>query len=150
MCLISEQPNTSLTRLFNAGSEAVNRFSSAGDQRGTFSDVSSITNTNPLYELLAAAKVDKNGFQHGLHWLCLFVSSTVDVPITAFTQMAQLAERFQADLDDCALLIKAALWSSYQKSLGRQELQGVVAALHVHLTTQILDGLRSRERVSEM
>ncbi|KAK7693413.1 hypothetical protein QCA50_002981 [Cerrena zonata] len=145
-----DEPNTSLTRLFNAGSEAVNRFSSAGDQRGTFSDVSSITNTNPLYELLAAAKVDKNGFQHGLHWLCLFVSSTVDVPITAFTQMAQLAERFQADLDDCALLIKAALWSSYQKSLGRQELQGVVAALHVHLTTQILDGLRSRERVSEI
>lgn len=94
--------------------------------------------------------MDKDGFRHGLHWLCLFVSSTVDVPITAFTEMAQLAERFQADLDECALLIKAALWSSYQKSLGRQELQTVVASLHVHLTAQILNGLRSRERVAEM
>ena len=136
--------------MFNGGSDAVNRFSSAADLRGTVQDVSQIPNTNPLFELLAAAQASRDGFVHGLHWLCLFVSSTVDVPISAFTQMAQLAERFQADLDECALLIKATLWSSYQRSMGRQELQEIVATIHVHLTAQILDGLRSRTRVTEM
>lgn len=100
--------------------------------------------------MIDTIKASKDGFERGLHWLCLFISSGVDVPVFAFMQYASLATQFQASLDQCSILAKATLWACFLKSLGRQELQTMITSLHSYLAPQIIDGLRSRQSLSSM
>lgn len=95
-------------------------------------------------------KASKEGFDRGLHWLCLFVSSGVDVPVSAFMQCANLVTHFQASLDQCLLLAKACLWSCFMKPLGRQELQTMIASLHSYLANWIINDLKSRHSLPSM
>ncbi len=146
----STQGLPSLPRLFNRDSEGSQRYSTIVDYRTTVGDLSSLANTNPLNAMMDTIKTSKEGFERGLHWLCLFVSSGVDVPVFAFMQCANLAVQFQVSLDQCSLLAKACLWACYMKSLGRQELQTMIASLHTYLASQIIDNIRSCQSLSSV
>lgn len=119
------------------------------DSRGTMTDISSLANTNPLTTLLQTAE-NKNGFEQGIQWLCLFVSSGVDVPMQVFSRLMSLAIKFHADLQLCSLLVKACFRACWLKSLGRQDLQPLLAELHTYLAPQLLDSLQSKQGVVEM
>lgn len=120
------------------------------DPRMTIQDLSALADINPLRDLVDTAKVNEDGFSKGLHWLCLFVASGIEVPISLFKDYASLASQFKADLETCSMLVRAILWSCWLRSIGRQDLQAVIAAVHGYLSTDIVSNLRQRYGLREM
>lgn len=144
------QPVHSLSRLFNREVETSGRLSSLIDSRLTMGDASNLATTSALRVLTDTATGSREGFEHTIHWLCLFVRSGVDISIQTFMQFASLARRFDATLDECSQLIKAVMWSAWLRSVGRQDLQAVVAALHTHLVAHVTACLRARINLEKM
>ncbi|KAH9951250.1 hypothetical protein B0H21DRAFT_272251 [Amylocystis lapponica] len=142
---LDQQPLQSLARLFNREVETSQRLNSIVDSRMTIMDANNIATTSALRVLVDTATGSREGFEQTLHWLCLFVRSGVDISVPTFAQFTSLSKRFNATLDESILLIKAALWSTWLKSMGRQELQAVVVAkIHTRLASQVVSALRSR------
>lgn len=107
-------------------------------------ELAAIANVNPLHKLMDISFSSMDGYRRGLRWLCIFASSGVDIPVSAFYQFAASAGRFRADLEDCSILVKAGLYSAWLRSIGRQELQGMVGLLHEHLAATIVASLESK------
>ena len=120
------------------------------DSRYTMGDLSALADVNPLQVMLSIATSTRSGYERGLQWLCIFAFSGVDIPVPIFLQFATLAKKFKANLRDCSKLVDAAMYSSYLRSLGRLDLQALVAALQVHLKAEILGYLQSSERLEEV
>lgn len=108
-------------------------------------DLSVLGNINPLQKLITIAFANAEGFRRGLSWLCLFASSGVDIPLGTFLDFATKATRFQMNLKECTTLITAALYSTWLRSIGRHELQAMVATLLTHLELQIVQNVQSGE-----
>ncbi|TFK89146.1 hypothetical protein K466DRAFT_545801 [Polyporus arcularius HHB13444] len=150
---VDEQiPFASLSRLFNreldTGGSA--RFSAIAEPRLTMSDNSSLLAVNPLKVITDIATKSHEGYDNTLHWLCLFVRSGVEISIPTFMHLVELGNRFGVSLEVCSLLIKATLWSCWLKSMGRQDLQSVVAAIHVGIGPQLVSYLQARHREDEV
>ncbi|KAH9856975.1 hypothetical protein C2E23DRAFT_892456 [Lenzites betulinus] len=146
---IDEQiPLASLSRLFSRELDsATQRFSTVADPRLTMTDNSSLLNVNPLRVIIDIATKSKDGFDSTLHWLCLFVRSGVEISVPTFTQLVMLGRKFGTSLEESSLIVKAALWSCWLKSMGRQDMQGVIAAIHEGIAPQLVSYLKSREKV---
>lgn len=112
-------------------------------------DVAAFTNISPLQKLTHIAHSSAEGFRRGLEWLSLFACSGVDIPLSTFQELASEAWRFQASLTDCITLVKACLYSSWLRSIGRQDLQATIATLLVYLEPEILSNIRLRENMGE-
>ena len=108
------------------------------DGRNSAGDLAAIANINPLQNLMEISFASRNGYRRGLRWLCIFASSGVDIPVSAFFQFAAFVGKFQADLEDCLLLTKAVLYSAWLRSIGRQDLQAVLGMLHDYLSPMIV------------
>lgn len=147
--VVQSQSSSSLPKLFNKEVEASQRYSTMVDPRMTMQDLSSLGDINPLRDLLDTAKADRDGFSKGLHWLCLFVSSGVEPPISLFREYATLARQFQADIETCLMLVRATLWSCWLRSVGRQELQAVIATVHSNVGPAILTNLRQKQDLND-
>ncbi|KZT09437.1 uncharacterized protein LAESUDRAFT_741739 [Laetiporus sulphureus 93-53] len=147
---LGHQPLSSLSRLFTREVETSHRFTAALSPRSSTTDSSQLDADNALRVLINVAAGSREGFQHTAHWLCLFVRSGVDISPATYTHLASLARRFNATLDDCALLVKSALWSAWLRSVGRQELQATVSSMHILLSSTIVDLLRSRKEVQKI
>ncbi|KAI0362213.1 hypothetical protein OH77DRAFT_1416438 [Trametes cingulata] len=149
---IDEQvPLASLSRLFNKEVDSSSqRFSTVVDPRLTMTDNPSLLNVNPLRVIIDIATKSKEGYDSTLHWLCLFVRSGVEISIPTFAQLVGLGKKFGVSLEESSLLIKAALWSCWLKSMGRQEMQGVVAAVHANIGQQLVAHLESRDKIAEV
>ena len=113
-------------------------------------DLSALADVNPLQVMLSIATSTRSGYERGLQWLCIFAFSGVDIPVPIFLQFATLAKKFKANLRDCSKLVDAAMYSSYLRSLGRLDLQTLIAALHVHVFGEISSCLQALEKVDEM
>ncbi|TFY64018.1 hypothetical protein EVJ58_g2900 [Rhodofomes roseus] len=144
------EPLPSLARLFNREVETAQRFSSVVEPRRSVADASDLAASSALRVLVETATASQEGLRETTHWLCLCVRSGVDISVQTFIQLAGLASRFNADLADCSLLIKAVLWSTWLRSVGRQELQTVVTRVHAQLAEQVIGALRARDNVSDM
>ncbi|OBZ75571.1 hypothetical protein A0H81_04216 [Grifola frondosa] len=145
---LDQQPLTSLSRLFNREIETSQRFS-IFDSRLTMSDANNLSTVNPLRVVIDTATGSKTGFEQTLHWLCLFVRSGVDISVPTFMQFASLAQKFGATLDQCSSLVKAVLWSAWLRSMGRQELQSVIALVHSYTRMHVVERLQSRSSLSQ-
>lgn len=119
------------------------------DSRLTMTDPAALINVNPLHKLMRIAQSSANGFRSGLAWLSLFACSGVDIPLSIFQDLASATSKFKATLQDCTVLIKACLYSTWLRSIGRQDLQATVAVLLEYLEPQILNNLRSHEAITE-
>ena len=113
-------------------------------------DTSDRAASSALRVLVETATSSREGFRDTVHWLCLCVRSGVDISVPTFMQLASLAVRFNADLAECSLLIRAVMWSTWLRSVGRQELQSMVTKLHAHLAEVTVRALRMREHMSDM
>ncbi|KAI0831397.1 hypothetical protein BC628DRAFT_1312212 [Trametes gibbosa] len=149
---IDEQiPLASLSRLFSKELDsATQRFSTVVDPRLTMTDNSSLLNVNPLRVIIDIATKSKDGFDSTLHWLCLFVRSGVEISVPTFTQLVTLGRKFGTTLEESSLIVKAALWSCWLKSMGRQDMQGVVAAIHSNIGPQLVSYLQTHEKTKEV
>ncbi|KAI0324520.1 hypothetical protein GY45DRAFT_1288775 [Cubamyces sp. BRFM 1775] len=144
-------PLISLSRLFNKEVDSSSqRFSTVVDPRLTMTDNSSLLNVNPLRVIIDIATRSKDGYDNTLHWLCLFVRSGVEISVPTFIQLASLGQKFGVTLRESSLLIKATLWSCWLKSMGRQDMQGVIANVHSSIGPQLVANLQSREHTAEV
>ncbi|KAF9815310.1 hypothetical protein IEO21_04673 [Rhodonia placenta] len=141
---VERQPLSAMSRLFNREGETNQRSTVIMDNRMTMTEASGIATANALNILIDTAKGGVEGFRQMSHWLCLFVRSGVDISVQTFGQVMGLARRFNATLEECLLLIKAITWSAWMRSVGRQELQTVVASFHHNLVAIIVDNLQQK------
>ncbi|KAH9946036.1 uncharacterized protein BXZ73DRAFT_86240 [Epithele typhae] len=147
-----QQPLASLSRLFNRELDtASQRFSaSVIEPRLSMSETPSMLTTNPLKIIVDIANKSYEGYDMTLHWLCLFVRSGVEISGQTFMQLVNLGNKFGVSLEVCTLLIKAALWSTWLKSMGRQDLQTVIAAIHTGIGPQLVQYLQAYHRVEDV
>lgn len=99
--------------------------------------------------VMKVASTNKEGWRQSLQWLCVFARSGVDIPVSTYMTFSSLGSRFKASLTDCVLLVDAALSSTWLKSVGRQELQTMISALHSRLAPEISENLRIKMHLSE-
>ena len=130
--------------------EAVGRFSSVVEPRRSVADISDSAASSALRVLVETATSSREGFRDTVHWLCLCVRSGVDISVSTFMHLASLAVRFNAGLAECSLLVKAVLWSTWLRSVGRQELQSMITKIHDHLAEVTLRALRMGEHIPDM
>ncbi|KAI0703614.1 hypothetical protein BC835DRAFT_1483812 [Cytidiella melzeri] len=142
------QPMSSLPRLFTR-EDGSQRSSIVTDSRFTMVDLSAFSNVNPLQKLMSVAFASSEGFRTGLSWLCLFASSGVDIPLKTYLDFAVKGSRFHMDLQDCTMLVKAALYSCWLRSIGRHEMQAMIATLFTQMELQVVQNLQSREAVPQ-
>ncbi|KAI9070388.1 hypothetical protein FKP32DRAFT_1586228 [Trametes sanguinea] len=146
----SQLPLTSLSRLFNKELDSSSqRFSTVVDPRLTMTENSSLLNVNPMRVIIDIATRSKEGYDRTLHWLCLFVRSGIEISVPTFMQLVSLGSKFGVSLEESSLVIKAALWSCWFKSMGRQDMQGVVAAIHSDISHEVVRCIQSRDKVTE-
>ena len=105
---------------------------------------------NPLKVIIDIAQKSFEGYDMTLHWLCLFVRSGVEISVPTFMQLVNLGNKFGVSLEVCLLLVKAALWSCWLKSMGRQDLQTVIAAIHTGIGPTLVSYLQAHHRVPEV
>lgn len=150
--LIVPKPLAALSRLFNRELDGTSqRFSAVGaESRLSMTETLSVLTINPLKVIIEIAQKSYEGFDMTLHWLCLFVRSGVEISVQTFMQLVGLGNKFGVSLEVCSLLIKAALWSCWLKSTGRQDLQTVVAAIHTGIGPQLVSYLQAHHRVEEV
>jgi hypothetical protein len=148
-CLAFFKPMPSLYRLFNRESEGGNRFSNLFDSSLGPSDAVGMAVVDSWRLVMKVASTNKDGWSRSLQWLCLFARSGVDIPVPTYSAFSSLADKFEASLPECVLLVEAALSSTWLKSIGRQELQNMFSVLHSRLALQVLDCLRSKVHLSE-
>ncbi|CDO71214.1 hypothetical protein BN946_scf184863.g9 [Trametes cinnabarina] len=147
----SQLPLTSLSRLFNKELDSSSqRFSTVVDPRLTMTENPSLLNVNPMRVIIDIATRSKDGYDRTLHWLCLFVRSGIEISTPTFIQLVSLGNRFGVSLDQSSLVIRAVLWSCWLKSMGRQEMQGVVAAIHSSIGGELVRCIQSREKTAEV
>ncbi len=120
------------------------------DPRLTMTENPSLLTINPLKVIIDIATKSNEGYDSTLHWLCLFVRSGVEISVQTFMQLVALGNKFGVSLEVCSLLIKAILWSCWLKSMGRQDLQTVVAAIHTGIGPQLVSYLQAHHREFEV
>ncbi|KAI8998560.1 hypothetical protein BD414DRAFT_519687 [Trametes punicea] len=143
-------PLASVPRLFNKEIDPSNqRFSTLVDPRLSMTDNSSLLSVNPMRVVIETATRNKQGFDSTLHWLCLFVRSGVEISVPTFMQLVALGKKFGVSLEENSLVIKAVLWSCWLRSMGRQDMQSVVAAVHANVGQDLVARLQSRESTAD-
>ncbi|KAJ7582678.1 hypothetical protein C8J56DRAFT_1167735 [Mycena floridula] len=143
---VSMHTMPSLSRLFPREMDAAQRYSTA--DRIT-AQVDEAAAPDPWRILAHTASQSNEGLIRSLHWICIFARAGVDVPIPTFQHLASLSAEFQTSLSGSLLLMKALLASTWLKSMGRQDLQTVVADLHSRLSQEILKSLTNRSSLDE-
>lgn len=139
----------SLYRLFNREADGGSRSNSSIDASLGPADAVGLAVVDSWRLVMKVASADKDSWSRSVQWLCVFARSGVDIPVPTFLAFSSLANKFQASLPECVLLVEAAFSSTWLKSMGRQELQTMFSALHSHLAPQILDCLRSKMNLWE-
>lgn len=112
-------------------------------------DLSTLGNINPLSKLVSIAFGSAEGFRRGISWLGVFALSGVDIPLATFIDFATKASRFGMNLQECTTLIKAALYSSWLRSIGRHEMQAMIATLLTYLEERIIQNIECGESVDD-
>ncbi|KIP09568.1 hypothetical protein PHLGIDRAFT_67270 [Phlebiopsis gigantea 11061_1 CR5-6] len=138
----------SLPRLFTR-EDGSQRSSLVFEGRASVGDSASLVNVNPMQKLMEISFSNRNGYRQGLRWLCIFASSGVDIPVSAFFQFAASVGRYRADLEDCMILVRAGLYSAWLRSIGRQELQAMIGMLQEHLSSDIVTKIWENEAAAD-
>ena len=139
----------SLLRLFP---EEKSRFSTiVNSTLTTAADVKTVTTPDPWRVLLGLATQTSEGLSRSLHGLCVFARSGVDIAVPIFFQFSSAISGFGGpSLADSLLLVEAVYCSAYLKSIGRQELQGMLSSLHFRLAPHVLHCLRTRNDLQQV
>ena len=137
----------SLLRLFP---EDKTRFSTTLDAAIPDAEQKGLQPPDPWRQLMELASKGREGLSRSLQCLCVFACSGVDIPISTFLQFLSLVTNFGASLVDTLLFIEAAFFSMYLKSLGRQDLQAVLSALHSRLAPHVMHCLRTKNDLHQV
>ena len=94
---------------------------------------------DPWRAVINVASENYEGLKKSLGWITLFASSGVDIPVNTFLQLSAMLRDFKASFEDHLSLAKAALAATWLKSMGRQDLQRMIADFHDRNASYIID-----------
>ena len=121
--------------------------SSTIDVSASLADRIDVTAIDPWGVLLRMASRDEEGLRQCLQWLNLFALSAVDIPESAFQLFKSLTDRFKFSVAETYPLIRATFLCVWMRSLGRQELLGMISSVHLRLSAD-LSGCSNEGKVS--
>jgi hypothetical protein len=117
----------------------------------TIADTKYTTTPDPWNALLGLASREAEGLSRSLHGLCVLARSGVEISVPIFFQFSSELSRFgDPSLSDSLLLVEAAYCSTYLKSMGRQDLQGMLSSIHSRLAPHVLHSLRTRNSLEQV
>lgn len=138
-----------MQRFFGTESESSQRYNSSIDFTSATSDKPRLTLIDPLPTILTLATQSEDGLSRSLLYLSLLTESGVSIPTSFFVQFSKLIDFNGPNaLENVNTLLKAILLSSWQTSIGRQDLQTLIATLHSQLASQVFKCLSSGESSS--
>lgn len=135
------QPMPSLHRLFPREAEGSHRYSTIDSATLPMDRIGSSA-LDPWRLLVRVAYEGADGLSRSLQWLCVFACAGVDVPVATYLQFSSIIVDQKASLPESLLLVKAMIASTWLKSMGRNEIQAGISALHSHLLPRILESLK--------
>jgi hypothetical protein len=104
---------------------------------------------DPLHAILGLASQSEGGLTRSLLYLSMLTKSGVNIPSSFFVQISKLIDfNGPNSLDNANTLLKAIFLCLWQTSIGRQELQSLIAMLHSRLANQVLECLLSGKGAS--
>lgn len=135
----------SLTRFFANENESSQRgtllFDSTTDQ--------TILNIDPLRSVISFASKSSLGLTQSLSFLASMVKSGITIPTVSLKQFWGLIQSEKDDrFKNTDLFLRAIVLSLWNKSMGRQDLQALIASVHSHMASKILESLLSRSDAS--
>ena len=114
-----------------------NRSSTAVEVTTSFVDGSRITPTNLWGVVFKTSSESRHGLVQCLQWLSMFARSAVDIPESVFQHFRSLTDQFKFSVAETYPLIHAVFLCCWMKSLGRQELHGLISSVHLRLSADI-------------
>ena len=126
------------------------RSSSAIEATASFSDGTNITAIDPWGVILRVASRDDVGLRRCLQWLCIFACSAVDIPDAVFKHFKSLTDRFRFSVMETYPLIRVMFLCVWMRSLGRQDLLGMISSVHLRLAADVSKYLIEGEVLSTM
>jgi hypothetical protein len=119
--------------------------SRATDVSASLADRFDVTAIDPWGVLLRMASRDEEGLRQCLQWLNIFALSAVDIPESAFKLFKSLTDRFKFSVTETYPLIHATFLCVWMRSLGRQELLGMISSVHLRLSMDLSRYSNERE-----
>ncbi|KAK7054868.1 hypothetical protein VNI00_003331 [Paramarasmius palmivorus] len=132
------RPLPSLSRIFQREGDASHRVSML-DSVVHLSDHLSF---DPWSLVLQTASDSKDGLQRSLNWLRIFATSGISVPYATFAHLLQLLEQFEAPTSQSLLFVNSMMFSVWLQPHGRDQVQKLLASLHVRLQPNLLAKLK--------
>lgn len=136
------KPMSSLSRLLSHEAGTAQRLSSLMDLTSPTVNQPGSSSVDPLRVIVNFAHQTPRGLSISLRWLLLFSRSGIDIPTAIFMQFCSLVTA-QEQLINVQVLVQAVLSSVWLRSLGRQDIQQILAALHAQFSRNILESLKS-------
>lgn len=90
------------------------------------------------------------GLRQCLQWLDIFACSAVDIPGPVFKHFKSLTDRFRFSVTETYPLIRATFLCVWMRSLGRQDLLGMISSVHLRLAADVSKYLKESEALSTM
>lgn len=138
-----------MQRFFGSESESSQRYSSSIDPTSSSPDKPRPPLMDPLHAILSLASQSEGGLTRSLLYLSMLTKSGVNIPSSFFVQISKLIDfNGPNSLDNANTLLKAIFLCLWQTSIGRQELQSLIAMLHSRLANQVLECLLSDKGAS--
>lgn len=130
----------SLERLINRDLDGGSRTTQYGDALLNIIDQPGTPMVDPWRIIGKVASSDLKGLRKALNWLCIFAASGVEIPLTTFTHVSNFSRDFDATFEDDVRLCEAILFSTWMKSVGRQDLQKLLVDIHWRNASTVMDG----------
>lgn len=140
------KPMPSLTRFFVNENDP--------SQRGTFfmdstTEQLDILNADPLRIVISFASKSSFGLSQSLSFLTSMVKSGITIPTVSLKQIWGLIQSEKDDrFKNTDLFLRAIVLSLWNKSMGRQDLQSLIASIHSDMASKILESLLTRSDAS--
>jgi len=130
-----------LGRLANLETDGTQKI---GKTTSGFNQVDKPPQCDPMTVVLNLATHGSSAFSKSLTFLMILTKSGVVVQATAFKQFATLLNPISPySIEHATDLLRCILYSLWLRSLGRQDVQPVIALIHSRMEQTIANGLSS-------
>ncbi|KAF9227889.1 hypothetical protein BS17DRAFT_410421 [Gyrodon lividus] len=145
--VLDEASMPSLQRLLNRDTDGAARFSTYVDATLASPGGGGLETADP-WGVTRRFTERPDGLTSGLMWLRLFARSGVEIDVPTFAEFGNIARKRDTKLAQGAIFVEAMLTSTWLRSMGRQELQPVVANMLTFLASAVQTGLQQTTNLS--
>ncbi|KIL00116.1 hypothetical protein PAXRUDRAFT_821994 [Paxillus rubicundulus Ve08.2h10] len=144
--VLDEASMPSLQRLLNRDADSAARFSTYVD--ATLASPGGGLEMADPWGVIRRFTGRPDGLTSGLMWLRLFARSGVEIDVPTFVEFGNMTQKRDTKLAQGAIFVEAMLTSTWLRSMGRQELQPVVANILTFLAPAVQTSLQRTANLS--